>query len=310
MDRLFGAPGVWSLRRCVDPDCGCHWLDPSPTAEDVGLLYRRYYTHQPARRQGVLRTLYLLGMRGFLASRYGYPSPGAVGLALGSLLGASASRADQIAHSVSYLRYRANGRVLDVGCGEGARLDRLSTLGWSGVGVDLDEAALAAGRTRGLDLRLGTAETLVEPDASFDAITLSHVLEHVPEPIDTLRACHRLLRADGVLSVATPNARSLGAHKFGHLWRGWEIPRHFQILTAPALVRLVEKAGLRVIESRTSARIAATILCESEEPERAGRGDPHSRDVLARSRAFEHHERRALRHDPEVGEELVLLAVR
>ena len=40
-DRLFSAPGTWSLRECPEPACGLLWLDPEPSEDDIGLLYRK-----------------------------------------------------------------------------------------------------------------------------------------------------------------------------------------------------------------------------------------------------------------------------
>ncbi len=308
IDRLFGVPGQWTLRSCADAACSSFWLDPAPLPEDLGLLYRRYYTHRGPERPGPARTLYWQGVRGLLARRYGYPSPGPLGEALGVLLSTFENRVDQIGHSISHLPFLPSGRVLDVGCGDGARLDRLRSLGWQCTGVDLDTAALASGRGRGLDLRLGTAETLEEPDASFDAITLSHVIEHVPDPRVTLRSCRRMLRSGGLLSVATPNALSLGAQRWKAEWRGWEVPRHLQVFSPRSLARIVESAGFRLTTCRTSARIAATILLESEEPEQVNQNLPHTPKAIHRAAEFERIERAALRTDPLVGEELVLLA--
>src|SRR5712664_1369803 len=44
-DVLFGAPGLWSVRRCGNPRCGLMWLDPQPVEEDIGRAYAQYYTH-------------------------------------------------------------------------------------------------------------------------------------------------------------------------------------------------------------------------------------------------------------------------
>jgi hypothetical protein len=40
VDHWFGTPGTWSIQRCPAPDCGLHWLDPMPLADEVALAYR------------------------------------------------------------------------------------------------------------------------------------------------------------------------------------------------------------------------------------------------------------------------------
>lgn len=183
-------------------------------------------------------------------------------------------------------------------------------MGWQGVGVDFDPAALEAGRARGLDLRLGTVESLGEPESSFDAITLSHVIEHVVDPSQTLNACRRLLRPEGVLWLATPNARSEGAQHWGSAWRGWEIPRHLHVFTGPALATMLARAGFDSIRWWTSARIAATIYLESEAPERVRHGGPYATGSIRAARRFARAQRRHLLDDATLGEEILVIASR
>src|SRR5207249_6934470 len=94
---------------------------------------------------------------------------------------------------------------------------------------------------------------------SFDAIAMSHVIEHVHDPAGLLRECHRILRPGGLLSVVTPNWSSLGHRYFGRSWRGLEPPRHLQLYTLPTLVRELRQAGFVVETARTSVRIADFI---------------------------------------------------
>lgn len=307
-DVHFGAPGIWHMRQCSDAACRTCWLDPVAAPGSLSELYRTYHTHRSTEHVGVLRALYSQAMRGVLADRLGYPGPGPLGALLGRCLSLDPERVEQILHSVGYLRHRPNGRVLDVGCGEGARLDRLRSLGWQCVGVDFDEAAIAAGRGRGLDLRTGTVEALAEPDASFDAVTLSHVIEHVPDPLSTLTACRRLLRRDGVLWIATPNAVSDGARAWGAAWRGWEVPRHLQVFTGPSLAASVSRAGFGAVSWRTSARIARTIHLESAAPGLVRAGGPYPRELHRAASRFAATERAHLREEPTAGEEILLEA--
>src|ERR1700691_5509244 len=47
-DRLFGAAGKWSFKRCPRLPCGLIWLDPIPLETDINRAYETYYTHPPA----------------------------------------------------------------------------------------------------------------------------------------------------------------------------------------------------------------------------------------------------------------------
>ena len=54
-DRLFCAPGIWSLKRCTNETCGLVWPDPMPMEDDISLAYRQYYTHHGGEPQRNLK---------------------------------------------------------------------------------------------------------------------------------------------------------------------------------------------------------------------------------------------------------------
>jgi len=93
-------------------------------------------------------------------------------------------------------------------------------------------------------VQLGSLEQQKFPAESFDAVTMSHVIEHVPEPIQTLSECARILRPGGRLFLWTPNHSSLGCRVFGKHWRGLEPPRHLHLFSPRSLKSLLNKAGL------------------------------------------------------------------
>ena len=138
-----------------------------------------------------------------------------------------------------------------MGCGTGEWLTAMRGRGWSVEGVDFDANAVRVACGNGLKVCVGSVQEQCYETGSFDAITLNHVLEHVPDPLDTLRECNRLLRKGGLLYVATPNLRSWGHSLFKQDWRGLEPPRHLQIFTPSALSRLLAEAGFQVSEVKT-----------------------------------------------------------
>jgi hypothetical protein len=73
-DRLFSAPGEWTLKRCTRPGCDLLWLDPMPVEEDLGKAYAGYYTHTERGGGGPpsgLKRAYLTLKGAYLAHRYG-----------------------------------------------------------------------------------------------------------------------------------------------------------------------------------------------------------------------------------------------
>lgn len=104
-------------------------------------------------------------------------------------------------------RYLSAGRprYLDVGCSTGFVVEAARDAGWEAVGIDLNPSAVEFGRARGLDLRtVALEEAGFEPD-SFDAVSLFDVLEHLLDPVRTIRTCRDLLKASGILFVYVPN---------------------------------------------------------------------------------------------------------
>src|SRR5262249_14623991 len=111
---------------------------------------------------------------------------------IGSLLCMVGPIREYMEGTVMWLKPTWRGRVLDVGCGNGELLTRLKNFGWEVAGMEPDPTAASLARMHfGIDVR-GRMEDF--EDASFDVITLSHVIEHLPSPLATLARCLRLLR--------------------------------------------------------------------------------------------------------------------
>ncbi len=143
------------------------------------------------------------------------------------------------------------GRLLDVGCGPGFLLEAACARGWSTVGVDPSAFAVARARKEGFEAHEGMLEDVDLAPASFDALALLQVVEHMTDPRPLLAACHRLLRPGGALLVATPNPRSLLARAKGERFNYWIPPVHCAWYTPRALARLLDGNGFRTVRRST-----------------------------------------------------------
>jgi 2-polyprenyl-3-methyl-5-hydroxy-6-metoxy-1,4-benzoquinol methylase len=255
-DRLFGAQGSWNIRRCSNQRCGALWLDPMPLKDDLGKAYRTYYTHSKkavAASPGLLKQLYLRAKRGYWAVRYGYGAESVSFLSrmLGRLLYLFPVRRADVDEEVRFLQYIPGGRLLDVGCGSGEWLAIMRRFGWQVQGNDFDANAVQVAKGMGLDVGCGPLEEQNYAGGSFDAVVLHHVLEHVPDPVGTLRECARILKPGGKVLAFTPNSRSFGHWLFGEHWRGLEPPRHLQIMTLETMGDALRSAGFAEVSNRT-----------------------------------------------------------
>jgi SAM-dependent methyltransferase len=195
-------------------------------------------------------------------ARLGYPVDYPKGI-LPRLLSRLPSAQRTAVLSVLGLHTSRAGSLLDVGCGNGQFIVRMRSFGWKVFGIDLDPAAVSYGQSQGLDVRTGTISDLPETNC-YDVITLSHVVEHVADPVDLLRECGKRLRPGaGRIIVTTPNIDSLGHWWFRKYWRGMEVPRHFIVFSPAGLRDCVERAGLSLQSLSTETRLAPMIYRQS-----------------------------------------------
>lgn len=218
-DLLTGAPGQFRLVRCNE--CGLVYLNPRPDAAELASYYPDDY--EPFLRVDP-RTMNLLS-RWFL--NYGLRK-----------------------RALPILKHQARGRVLDIGCATGQYLDYIQTHSqWEVIGVEIDTSAAEFARKQfGLKVHNGDLKSADFPDGYFDAVTMWDVLEHLPDPKETLCEIKRILKPDGRLLFRVPIIDSLDAKIFGKHWAGLDTPRHFHIYSRKTLFRLLEAAGLQPLK--------------------------------------------------------------
>lgn len=303
-DVLFDAPGKWSFSTCLNPNCGLIWLNPRPVDEDLPLVYQQYYTHGTESADGGKLPYQL---RDFLYGCYGK-----VTLLPNVLLGLQPSKR-RIDHM--FLDDQPPGKLLDVGCGDGKYLNQMRALNWEGSGVDFDPAAVAAAKQQyGFDLCCGDLHSAPFSDGTFDAITMKHVIEHVPDPTSFLQKACDLMKPGGRLVVVTPNAASLAHLTFRSSWRGLEPPRHLHVFSVNNLQTCARQAGLTPLYAGSTAANADVIAGASysirDNERRIGHQPVVSLSRTVKAMFFQYREHFRLSAHPNCGEEAVLICVK
>ena len=139
----------------------------------------------------------------------------------------------------------AGARVLDYGCGSGKMLDQLQAVGWSTFGFE-----------PGLKVAFARHQEVVElPGApTFDLVIAHHVLEHLLNPLEVLRALAGSMVEGGVLHLSVPrlDAVDRGDH-LAHCIRPGS--KHILAFTRDCLVILLARVGLRVLETVNDAEL-------------------------------------------------------
>lgn len=148
----------------------------------------------------------------------------------------------------------ADARILDVGCGDGFHLGLLREFGqktWRLQGVDVDARAASQARKSGLEVFEGTIESMPR-EAPYDLAMLIMTIEHLPSPVETVRAIAEQLRPGGRLVIVTDNVRSPDFALFGgRHWGGFHFPRHTYLFNPQTLRRLADSVGFGVQSVKT-----------------------------------------------------------
>jgi 2-polyprenyl-3-methyl-5-hydroxy-6-metoxy-1,4-benzoquinol methylase len=198
--------------------------------------------------------------------------------------------------NLALLRHGPSGeRVLDVGCGSGLLGARLRERGNTVWGIDAadDIAALASRRLDRFVLadvvdRARIGESL--GDERFDVIVFADVLEHLPDPVGTLRAYLRFLTPGGRVLVSVPNVAvwnvraGLLLGRFNYTATGTLDRTHLRFFTRANLRRVLTDAGLRVERIDVNPGIARAFVGRAKRVVARGRGD--DRGALLDSRAY------------------------
>lgn len=307
-DYYFGSPGDWDYYRCQDNNCGVAWPYPLPSGAVLAEAYGHYYTHQAEDVPDTVGKLQLALTRMLYAvARQGRFSYSLSRLRRIPLVGRVLE--DCLLES-GCIAPKKTGMIVDIGCGSGDRLSLFAALGWGkAVGVEPDDAAVAAARQIGRDVRFGGADALPFEDATVDAAVMHHVIEHVPSSARALAEACRVLKPGGYLMMITPNIDSATRAKWGQFWRGFEAPRHLAIFTVNALRSAAVRAGFEIEDVRTSGRSAAWMDNVSAA---AARNEAEAKasllEVLMRSQSCFRTQERKIAAGDEIGDEIVLMA--
>lgn len=192
----FLSKETFNILEC--PKCHLRFTDPRPAPDKLGEYYRsdKYYSHQEGGK-GLVARLYSMVKTVNLKAKFRVATKGL-----------------------------ARGKVLDIGCGIGDFLLKSKQNGWEVRGIEPDPHArqLASAKLHVPILHPDAINEL--PDASFDLITMWHVLEHVDDLEAQIKQLHRLLKPNGRLVIAVPNFESDDAKHYGAKWAAWDVPRH------------------------------------------------------------------------------------
>jgi len=162
-----------------------------------------------------------------------------------------------------HARPPAGGRLLDLGCGDGTVLWLARRDGWDVRGVELfPEHTKLVRDTLGLDVETSDITSYEGDEGAWDCVVLTHVLEHLPDPVAGLAKIRRLLKPGGVGVLEFPNIDAFDARlrrllaRLGIHRRRYApdyVPGHVQEFCRASFLRAAELAGLALERWETYA---------------------------------------------------------
>jgi len=207
----------FSIWQCKD--CNLSFTNPRPENEHLGKYYEsRDYLSHDTKSSGAIGKLYQFLRKINIKQKY------------------------KIVNGLTGI-----GEILDIGCGTGELLNYFQKHKWECLGIEPNVSARDFARTH---YRLKVEE---EPElqklsaASFDIISMWHVLEHVPDVNGRMVEIKKILKMEGFLIIALPNITSWDATLYKGYWAGLDVPRHLYHFSPQAFRNLAEQHGLKII---------------------------------------------------------------
>ncbi len=210
--QLEGNGKEWDIYKCSK--CLVQFVYPIPSDKELRDLYQDYYDSD--------------GLADLMNPNYGV---------------LSFPRQWQI---IRHLVKKKEGKILDVGCGGGHFLSRVSK-DWQRYGVEISARARDIAAQKGISV-LDSLEWIRYWKESFDVVVMFATIEHLPNPKQVVEQLARLLKVGGLLVVMTGDVSSLKARMQGNNWHLYTPPGHLYFFTAHSVDYLMESVGLKKIK--------------------------------------------------------------
>lgn len=160
----------------------------------------------------------------------------------------------------------ASKKHLDIGCGTGYFIQQMRNQGWCSTGVENNAVARQNANTLFDISAYPSIEKCAqsEPSGTIDVITLWHVLEHLESLPQAMIAFQNLLKTNGLLVIAVPNATSYDARRYKAHWAAYDVPRHRWHFSSAHILMLAKQHGFSLVKTHAMPFDAFYISMLSE----------------------------------------------
>lgn len=162
---------------------------------------------------------------------------------------------------------RGGERLLEVGCGAGHFLAEARRLRYEPTGIEQSREALEKGGVAdGIPVKVGFVEDVELEPATFDAVCMWHVIEHLPDPLPVLVSLRKALKPGGMLLCEVPNFPCPRSRADGLTWTGLQPKHHVGHHSPKSLRLLLERAGFTSVKTTTTMPYVYMSLSERLRP--------------------------------------------
>lgn len=220
-DDRYGYKGQFHLLQCSS--CGHLFLDATFTADELNELYTYFYPRSQFNLTDFRPLKVTRGIRSWLEGMHAHP----------------------------FFWIPPKVKILDIGCGFGESLAYHKDRGCEAHGVEVDENILRVAEKYGLLAKCGLFSPENYQKQYFDYVTMEQVIEHVSDPVHTLRDILTVLKPEGTVIFSSPNPYSWASCIFGKKWLNWHTPYHLHLFSKKSICLAAEKAGFTFCKIQT-----------------------------------------------------------
>ena len=232
----FKTQEKFEIWECAD----CSFLFTHKLADEteIGDYYKseEYFSHSD-KKKGFIASLYQIGRKYMLGKKY---------------------------RAIKHKTNCEEKTALDIGSGTGHFIQHLKEKGWKVEGIEMDKDAREYSINEfSLNVRDNNA-LFNEEFEQKDVISLWHVLEHLYNPQKYIERILELLKNDGLLVIALPNANSWDAKHYKKHWGAYDVPRHIWHFTPASFRRLIADYPVEIIKIKKMPLDALYVSMLSE----------------------------------------------
>ena len=221
VDDRYGCPGQYSICECES--CGFCSILPRLKEEDLPSLYSQFYPRNAPDLHAI--DLEVCARKGLLAK-------------IRRRLNGTDNQGQYLAKEGQV--------VLDLGCGSCQTLLELRDMKTQAYGIEADPNVRVISDHFGLQVHIGNVLDNPFPGVQFDLIIMNQVIEHIPQPKETLRLLKERLTPTGQIVLSFPNPGSIYKKLTGRYWVNWHVPYHQSHFTLNSIQYLARQLDMKI----------------------------------------------------------------